>query len=60
MHAKGGRRHDSRLVPTVSVGMQSSTLCVAKPSTQADAERPGRHSHAERGNERQERVALFF
>jgi hypothetical protein len=38
----------SLLVPTLCVGMPSSTLCVAKPATQEDAERPGRHSHAER------------
>ena len=38
--------------------MPSSTLCVG-PGTagsNADAERPGRHSHAERGNEEQDRA----
>ncbi|CRM30624.1 hypothetical protein [Pseudomonas sp. 58 R 3] len=37
------------IVPTLRVGMQLVTLCVT-PSKQ-DAERPGRHSHAERGND---------
>jgi hypothetical protein len=64
----------TRLVPTLCVGMPSSTLRVALCSTvtinqppscertgfttiqsgesiEEDAERPGRHSHAERGNE---------
>jgi hypothetical protein len=36
------------IVPTFYVGMPSVTLCVAI----RDAERPERHSHAERGNER--------
>ncbi|PNQ90461.1 hypothetical protein CCU68_21520 [Pseudomonas gingeri NCPPB 3146 = LMG 5327] len=36
------------IVPTLRVGMQSVTLCV----TTSDAERPERHSHAERGNDR--------
>ncbi|PMU65375.1 hypothetical protein C1X84_34450 [Pseudomonas sp. GP01-A1] len=35
------------LVPTLCVGMPLVTLCV----TLWDAERPGLHSHAERGNE---------
>ncbi|MGF6208155.1 hypothetical protein ABH906_004161 [Pseudomonas frederiksbergensis] len=35
------------IVPTLCVGMQPGTLCVPK----ADAERPLRHSHAERGND---------
>ncbi|RAH02946.1 hypothetical protein DJ480_10640 [Pseudomonas sp. Leaf98] len=33
------------------MGMHPVTLCVTSPSG-ADAERPGRHSHAERGNDR--------
>ncbi|RYM38202.1 hypothetical protein EVS84_24475 [Pseudomonas koreensis] len=33
-------------VPTLCVGMHLVTLCVT-----LDAERPGRHSHAERGND---------
>ena len=40
------------IVPTLRVGMQQGTLCVPK----ADAERPGRHSHAERGNDHAQRV----
>ena len=39
-----------RLVPTLGVGMPSSTLRVVRARQRA-AERPGRHSHAERGNE---------
>ena len=35
------------IIPTLCVGMQRGTLCVPK----ADAERPLRHSHAERGND---------
>src|SRR5262249_15549228 len=31
--------------------MPSSMLRVAKPATKEDVERPGRYSHAERGNE---------
>jgi hypothetical protein len=38
------------LVPTLRVGMPSSTLRV-KFLARQDAERPGMHSHAERGNE---------
>jgi hypothetical protein len=34
------------IVPTLCVGMHLVTLCVT-----LDAERPGRHSHAERGND---------
>ena len=34
------------IVPTLCVGMQPVTLCVT-----GDAERPLRHSHAERGND---------
>ena len=37
------------LVPTVPVGMASSTLCVVVQRW--TLERPGRHSHAEHGNE---------
>ena len=43
--AGAGRRRS--LVPTLRVGMQLGTLRVQA----RDAERPGRHSHAERGNE---------
>ncbi|AWA37699.1 hypothetical protein DBV33_03495 [Pseudomonas fluorescens] len=35
------------IVPTLCVGMPLVTLCV----TLWDAERPGLHSHAERGND---------
>ncbi|TMU73649.1 hypothetical protein FGA82_22910 [Pseudomonas fluorescens] len=35
------------IVPTLRVGMHPVTLCVT-----VDAERPWRHSHAERGNDR--------
>jgi hypothetical protein len=43
------------LVPTLRVGMPSSTLRVGLfPGPEEAAERPGRHSHAERGNERNE------
>ncbi|QAY83806.1 hypothetical protein CUN61_07340 [Pseudomonas arsenicoxydans] len=35
------------IVPTLCVGMPQSTLCVRS----WDAERPGLHSHAERGND---------
>ena len=38
------------IVPTLRVGMQPVTLCV---TSKADAERPVRHSHAERGNDHQ-------
>ncbi len=38
------------IVPTLCVGMHPVTLRVR--SLKADAERPLRHSHAERGNER--------
>ena len=34
------------IVPTLCVGMHPVTLCVT-----VDAERPWRHSHAERGND---------
>jgi len=36
------------IVPTLRVGMHPVTLCVIR---RRDAERPGRHSHAERGND---------
>jgi len=36
------------IVPTLRVGMHTVTLCVT-----VDAERPWRHSHAERGNGQQ-------
>ncbi|POA37524.1 hypothetical protein C1891_12555 [Pseudomonas sp. GW456-12-1-14-TSB6] len=41
-------RVSPHLVPTLCVGMYPVTLCVT-----VDAERPWRHSHAERGNELQ-------
>ena len=50
INATDGRRGgpDERLiVPTLCVGMPQWTLCVRC----WDAERPGLHSHAERGNE---------
>ncbi len=37
------------IVPTLCVGMHPVTLCVT--TSRADAERPWRHSHAERGND---------
>ncbi|MDB5979845.1 MAG: hypothetical protein JWQ69_860 [Pseudomonas sp.] len=37
------------IIPTLRVGMQPVTLCVT--ALEADAERPLRHSHAERGND---------
>ncbi len=37
------------IVPTLCVGMQPGTLCV--PFESWNAERPLRHSHAERGND---------
>ena len=37
------------IVPTLRVGMHLVTLRVT--TLRADAERPGRHSHAERGND---------
>ena len=39
------------IVPTLCVGMQPVTLCVT--IQERNAERPGRHSHAERGNDLQ-------
>ena len=42
----------NELVPTLRVGMPSGTLCVPDRLARADdAERRGRHSHGERGNE---------
>jgi hypothetical protein len=38
------------IVPTLCVGMHPVTLRVIR---RRDAERPGRHSHAERGNDQQ-------
>ncbi|CAI8784294.1 Secreted protein [Pseudomonas sp. IT-P294] len=43
------------IVPTLCVGMQPGTLCVPR----ADAERPLRHSHAERGNDQEKRIQGF-
>jgi hypothetical protein len=37
------------IVPMLCVGMQPGTLCVPR----VDAERPVRHSHAERGNDQE-------
>ncbi|PNA06452.1 hypothetical protein C1X30_02195 [Pseudomonas sp. FW305-BF6] len=42
------------IVPTLRVGMPQGTLRV--PALEWDAERPGLHSHAERGNERDGKV----
>ncbi len=39
----------SLIVPTLRVGMPQGTLRV--PVLESDAERPGLHSHAERGND---------
>ncbi|PKH82742.1 hypothetical protein CXF97_12040 [Pseudomonas sp. Choline-02u-1] len=44
------------IVPTLCVGMLQWTLCVRFGR---DAERPGQHSHAERGNERRGRLYLL-
>ncbi|PAU60358.1 hypothetical protein BZL43_07330 [Pseudomonas sp. PICF141] len=38
------------IVPTLCVGMSQWTLCVR---FERDAERPGLHSHAQRGNDHQ-------
>ncbi|APV38413.1 hypothetical protein PFAS1_03330 [Pseudomonas frederiksbergensis] len=38
------------IVPTLCVGMPQGTLRV--PTLERDAQRPGLHSHAERGNDR--------
>ncbi len=50
--------------PRSSVGMPSSTLLRRPPAgrrrLEQDAERPGRHSHAERGNEWRGGQALFL
>ncbi|TLG92595.1 hypothetical protein FEM54_07745 [Pseudomonas edaphica] len=50
IHVSGARLivRDSLIVPTLCVGMPPWTLCVRS----WDAERPGMHSHAERGNDR--------
>ncbi|MBA1431213.1 hypothetical protein FHP26_21730 [Pseudomonas orientalis] len=40
-----------KIVPTLCGGMYPVTLCVSV--LRQDAERPRRHSHAERGNDRQ-------
>ncbi|KAA0997272.1 hypothetical protein FQ192_01075 [Pseudomonas sp. ANT_J12] len=37
------------IIPTLCVGMQPVTLCVTVQ--ERNAERPKRHSHAERGND---------
>ena len=42
------------IVPTLCVGMPQVTLCV----TLWDAERPGLHSHAERGNDQLQTLQL--
>lgn len=45
---------DTLIVPTLRVGMQLQTLCVAigmRVFSGKDAERPQRLSHAERGND---------
>ncbi|MBA4361547.1 MAG: hypothetical protein C0411_12595 [Pseudomonas sp.] len=43
--------HTDPIVPTLCVGMPQGTLRV--PAPEWDAERPGLHSHAERGNDHQ-------
>src|SRR5262249_44698397 len=50
------------LVPTLRVGIPSSTLRVGPPAQRppGDAERPGRHSHAERGNELNSILTMMF
>ncbi|RAG99862.1 hypothetical protein DJ480_25885 [Pseudomonas sp. Leaf98] len=45
-----------RIVPTLCVGMPLVTLCV----TLWDAERPGLHSHAERGNDQRCQVRTVW
>ncbi|AZV25715.1 hypothetical protein CT157_06795 [Pseudomonas syringae] len=40
------QQHGPQIVPTLCVGMHTVTLRVT-----VDAERPWRHSHAERGND---------
>ncbi|KAA0995881.1 hypothetical protein FQ192_07505 [Pseudomonas sp. ANT_J12] len=42
------------IVPTLCVGMPQWTLCVRS----WDAERPGLHSHVERGNDRYSGIAF--
>ncbi|PAM84666.1 hypothetical protein CES87_04245 [Pseudomonas sp. ERMR1:02] len=42
------------IVPTLCVGMPQGTLRV--PALERDAERPGLHSHAERGNDQTQGV----
>jgi hypothetical protein len=44
-------RRPGVIVPMLRVGMQPVTLCV---TAAMDAERPVRHSHAERGNDHQD------
>ncbi|MBR7216236.1 hypothetical protein C1X27_25090 [Pseudomonas sp. MPR-AND1B] len=46
----------TKIVPTLCVGMHPVTLCVT--TLKADAERPGRHSHAERGNDQVRQKSL--
>ncbi|OJT53474.1 hypothetical protein BSZ28_02215 [Pseudomonas moraviensis] len=46
-----GARTPNLIVPTLRVGMPHRTLCVRF----WDAERPWLHSHAERGNDQQDR-----
>jgi signal transduction histidine kinase len=52
-HAQVHLWAETSLVPTLCVGMPSCTLCVPRGAApgDTDAERRGRHSHAERGNE---------
>ncbi|PAU53412.1 hypothetical protein BZL43_23330 [Pseudomonas sp. PICF141] len=52
-HVKG---RSVRIVPTLCVGMPQWTLCVCS----WDAERPGLHSHAERGNDHRVGVKSGF
>jgi hypothetical protein len=44
------------IVPTLRVGMPQGTLRVPAPGR--DAERPGLHSHAERGNDRGQKFTV--
>jgi hypothetical protein len=45
------------IIPTLCVGMQPLTLCVKFASW--NAERPLRHSHAERGNDQLRQVVML-
>ncbi|APV42470.1 hypothetical protein PFAS1_25335 [Pseudomonas frederiksbergensis] len=47
--ANANLEHPVPIVPTLCVGMPQGTLRVS--ALERDAERPGLHSHAERGND---------